>query len=383
MGGLNEGFATFFEKIERQDRLGKDEYLYGIEAELESYLSEAGNRYQRAIVCRDYGAPIDLFDRHLYEKGCLVLHLLRTELGDELFWKGIHEYLRRHAHGIVETNDLMRALEDVSGRSLERFFDAWVYRPGHPIFKVKVSYDDGLLTVGVKQTQKTGETAVFPFELEIEVADKAGKTRRLKKHVDGANDALVVSCHERPQWVGVDLDYRLVGELHGRGPGRSSRRTSSSPHHAAPALARGTAGATPRSRFPRRPGQSSPRPKKPGWCAPKRGGARQDARGPRLGPVRGDEREAPEGAPGGGPRPRRLPDAGGGACSRTARASAIRAFTSWRLRRCACWARHATSVRSPGRAAPSASTRSHGPTWCAPVHWTGFRLSATTRPYPT
>lgn len=212
-GWLNEGFATFFEKIEREDRLGKDEYLYGIEAELESYLSEAGNRYQRAIVCRDYGAPIDLFDRHLYEKGCLVLHLLRAELGDELFWKGIHEYLRRHAHGIVETNDLMRALEDVSGRSLERFFDAWVYRPGHPIFKVKVSYDDGLLTVGVKQTQKAGETAVFPFELEIEVADKAGKTRRLKKHVDGANDALVVSCHERPQWVGVDPDYRLVGEL--------------------------------------------------------------------------------------------------------------------------------------------------------------------------
>jgi aminopeptidase N len=212
-GWLNEGFATFFEQVEREDRLGRDEYLYGIEAELESYRGEATARYQRPIVCRDYGLPIDLFDRHLYEKGCLVLHMLRTDLGDQLFWRGINAYLERHAHGIVETNDLMRALESVSGRSLERFFDAWVYRPGHPVIKAKVSYEDGLLTVGVKQSQKTGETAVFNFDLEIEVADKAGRTRRHKKTITEQNDALVVSCHERPTWVGVDPDLRMVGEV--------------------------------------------------------------------------------------------------------------------------------------------------------------------------
>jgi aminopeptidase N len=212
-GWLNEGFATFFEQIEREDRLGRDEYLYGIEGELASYLAEAGGRYQRPIVCRDYSLPIDLFDRHLYEKGCLVLHLLRTELGDETFWSGIRTYLQRHAHGIVETNDLMRALEEVSGRSLERFFDAWVLRPGHPAVKAKVSYEDGLVTVGVKQTQKAGETAIFSFDLEIEVADKAGRTRRHKKTVSSANDALVVACHERPAWVGVDPELRIVGDV--------------------------------------------------------------------------------------------------------------------------------------------------------------------------
>jgi len=212
-GWLNEGFATFFEQVEREDRLGRDEYLYGIEAELDAYTTEASGRYQRPIVCRDYALPIDLFDRHLYEKGCLVLHMLRTELGDATFWKGVHGYLERHAHGIVETNDLMRALESVSGRSLERFFDAWVYRPGHPVVKVKVSYEDGLLTVGVKQTQKTGETAVFSFDLEVEVADKAGRTRRHKKTVTSEADALVVACHERPAWVGVDPELRIVGEV--------------------------------------------------------------------------------------------------------------------------------------------------------------------------
>ncbi|MBK7579397.1 MAG: HEAT repeat domain-containing protein [Myxococcales bacterium] len=212
-GWLNEGFATFFEQVEREDRLGPDEYLYGIEGERDSYLSEAAGRYQRPIVCRDYSLPIDLFDRHLYEKGCLVLHMLRLELGDALFWRGINTYLTRHAHGVVETNDLMRAFEEVSGRSFERFFDAWVYRPGHPAVKLKVGYDDGLLTVSVKQTQKPGETAVFAFELEIEVADKAGRTQRHTKSVTNDNDALVVSCHERPAWVGVDPELRIVGEV--------------------------------------------------------------------------------------------------------------------------------------------------------------------------
>ena len=68
--------------------------------------------------CQDYDAPLDLFDRHLYEKGGLVLHALRVELGDELFWRGVGSYLTKNARGIVETRDLQRALEDVSGRSL-------------------------------------------------------------------------------------------------------------------------------------------------------------------------------------------------------------------------------------------------------------------------
>ncbi len=212
-GWLNEGFATFFEHVEREDRLGRDEYLYAVEGDLDSYLSEAGGRYERAIVCRDYELPIDLFDRHLYEKGGLVLHMLRTDLGDDLFWKGIRRYLEKHALGVVETNDLQRALEEVSGRSFEQFFDQWVFRPGHPVVKSKVSYEDNLLSVSVKQTQKGTDVATFAFDLEIDVADKSGKVRRHKKSVNGKNDTLVVSLHERPSWVAVDPDLRIAGAV--------------------------------------------------------------------------------------------------------------------------------------------------------------------------
>ena len=210
---LNEGFATFFEHIEREDRVGSDEYDYGIEGDLEAYLDETAGRYMRPIVCRDYEEPIDLFDRHLYEKGALVLHMLRRELGNGLFWEGVQAYLEAHAFGIVETTDLQRALEGVSGRSLERFFDQWIYRPGHPNLKVKISWEAGQLSVHAKQTQKTTETAVFAFPLEIAVADKAGRVRSFRKEVTTANDTLVVACAERPSWVHFDPLLRIAANV--------------------------------------------------------------------------------------------------------------------------------------------------------------------------
>ncbi len=210
---LNEGFATFMEHVEREDRLGRDEYDYGVSSDNDTYLHEASARYSRPIVCRDYAEPIDLFDRHLYEKGGLVLHMLRRELGDQVFWTGVRNYLGAHAYGVVETNDLQRALEAVSGRSLERFFDSWVYRPGHPELKVKVGWDDGLLSISVKQAQKLGDTAEFHFPLEVEIGTHAGGVSRHKKSVTAASDTFVIQLAERPMFVAFDPDLRVVGDL--------------------------------------------------------------------------------------------------------------------------------------------------------------------------
>ncbi|HMJ15222.1 MAG TPA: M1 family aminopeptidase, partial [Polyangiaceae bacterium] len=210
---LNEGFATFFEHVERESRLGKDEYEYGIASDLDAYLREAGGRYARPVVCREYAEPIDLFDRHLYEKGGLVLHMLRRELGDELFWRAVHVYLTRHAGGIVETTDLARAFEEVSGRSFERFFDQWIYRAGHPELKVKVSHENGLLSVHVKQTQNTSHFSVFAFELEIEVADQNGTRERHRKSVTSVSDALILPLEQRPAYVAFDPDLRVTGSV--------------------------------------------------------------------------------------------------------------------------------------------------------------------------
>jgi len=128
---LNEGFATYFEYVWREHTRGRDEADVDLLADLDAYLGEAGT-YQRPIFCRQYEAPIDLFDRHLYEKGGRVLHMLRHELGEDNFWRALLLYGERHARGSVETRDLTRAIEEATGRNLDWFFDQWVDSPGHP-----------------------------------------------------------------------------------------------------------------------------------------------------------------------------------------------------------------------------------------------------------
>jgi len=209
---LNEGFATYFEHVEREDRLGLDEYEHNVTADLNIYLGEARGQYQRAIVCRDYEEPIDLFDRHLYQKGGLVLHMLRRRLGDECFWAGVNAYLEKHRGGIVETNDLMRALEESSGLGLEKFFDQWVYRPGHPDIKVKISWEGEILTVDVEQTQKGHNVAVFelPFEIDVQEGTEVTRHRRL---IDECKSSLVVRLKSRPKSVTIDPRYLIAAPI--------------------------------------------------------------------------------------------------------------------------------------------------------------------------
>ena len=227
---LNEGFATFMEHIDREGHLGRDEYDFGVKGDMEAYLAEAHGRYRRPIVCQDYDAPIDIFDRHLYEKGACVLHMLRRELGDALFFQGVKAYLERHARGVVETRDLRRALEDVSGRSLERFFEQWVYRPGHPELEIKIEHDGQVTTVTVKQAQQTGAghgapggspdttTPIFAFDLALDLAFE-GETRREVRRVDQASQSFSFRVPARPRFVVVDPELCVLAEIKIEAPG--------------------------------------------------------------------------------------------------------------------------------------------------------------------
>jgi aminopeptidase N len=219
-GWLNEGFATFFEHVWREKKLGRDEYELGLKVDLDAYLGEAHGRYRRAIVTQDYDSPLDLFDRHLYEKGGLVLHALRIELGDALFWKGIRGYLASHARGVVETRDLQRAMEEVSGRSLGRFFEQGVYKPGHPEMDVEVSWDKGVLTVATKQTQATTDGVPACFELTLDL--DAGSERQSVR-VTEKQQSFAIPAAQRPPFVVVDPLARIVGEVRVRQPADMQR----------------------------------------------------------------------------------------------------------------------------------------------------------------
>lgn len=223
-GWLNEGWATYMELVWKEEgsdprgdlpyeSFGRDDYDYALKGELDIYLAEDAGRYRRPIVCRDYEQPIDIFDRHLYQKGALVLHVLRRTVGDGPFWRAVNNYLKKHAFGSVETRDFQRALEAESGKSLDRVFDSYVHGSGHPELEVSLEHGDGQLVVSVKQTQKVDEhTKLFDGQLTIDIVHD-GKRRRESVHVRAAKDSFVFNVAERPSHVAIDPEGDLLGTI--------------------------------------------------------------------------------------------------------------------------------------------------------------------------
>jgi len=176
-GWLNEGFATYSEYIWREHHEGRDAADLELEEWADQYFGEDSQRYRRTIATKLYDEPIDIFDHHLYEKGGRVLHMLRNVLGDDAFWKTLAHYLGKHRHGLVESRDLARAVEDATGKVVDWFFSQWVIDgAGHPELDVSIKWDAELhlATVTVEQTQKVeGRTPVFrlPTRMRFRIGD--------------------------------------------------------------------------------------------------------------------------------------------------------------------------------------------------------------------
>jgi len=219
-GWLNESWATFMEAVWWEaDREPVDAIWYRYET-ASDYFEEAGARYRRPIVSYRFREPIDVFDRHLYNKGSCVLWTLRAELGDTAFWAGVKVYLDRHRDQTVHTRHFQRALEDASGRNLDGFFEQWVHSPGHPVVDVLLGREDGLVTVAVKQKQSgdDGVPDIFHFSLRVVLLHADGTERVIDLPVRERERVWALPIDAEIASVRVDPGYRVLGQLAVSGP---------------------------------------------------------------------------------------------------------------------------------------------------------------------
>lgn len=213
---LNESFATYFATLWTEHDLGWDEAVWARHNEANDYLREDA-RYRRSIVNYRYNSPEQMFDGHSYPKGGRVLHMLRGELGEEAFWRGIQRYIQVNQHRTVETADLRIALEEATGQGLGWFFDQWLYHGGHPEFQVSWRWDEAAkqVQVVVKQTQTVDEiTPLFRSSVEIELGGLdqplSRKVTVSKKeetfHFDAPREPAYV-CFDPHDWILKKLDF--------------------------------------------------------------------------------------------------------------------------------------------------------------------------------
>jgi len=212
---LNEGFATYMEALYHERRYGLDEFRQNMDSKARAYFEEDEGRYRRAIVENDYVYADDLFDACTYEKGAWMIHQLRGILGDECFFRGTREYLKRFAYGNAETNDYRRVMEEASGVSLERYFEQSFFRGGHPEFEVEYAWDQarGMAEVAVTQVQQTDELTPV-FELPVDLVFYTGNGRHVRRViVRGQSERYHFELDSEPKIVEFDPEGWALKKL--------------------------------------------------------------------------------------------------------------------------------------------------------------------------
>ncbi len=155
---LNEAFATFMELAACDAyRPDWDRWtLFGLER---SAALETDSLASTRSVEYEVRSPADcegMFEVLTYQKGGALLRMLEQYLGTERFREGVSHYLRTHAYGNTETNDLWDAIEETSGEPVRAMMDSWIWQPGYPLVTATL---EGQHVVLRQQRFTFGETA--------------------------------------------------------------------------------------------------------------------------------------------------------------------------------------------------------------------------------
>jgi aminopeptidase N len=200
---IKEGMASYCEVLWTEEEYGQDAAAYYLLGEARNYLEEDASRYRRPIVTHVYREAIELYDRHLYEKGACVYHMIRTILGDELFDKAIQTFVRDNAHRTVETVDLLRAIEKATGYNLLFLFDQYVYRGGHPDYKVAYTWDgdSNLAKLTISQTQDE----LFDLKIPIAFSFLNSPDQSYTLRIHDKEQSFYLPLAQKPDFVKFDV----------------------------------------------------------------------------------------------------------------------------------------------------------------------------------
>ena len=210
---LSEGFATYFAALWTERSRGDAAFKTEMRNIREVILSDTGAVISRPVIDTIETTLTSLLNRNSYEKGGFVLHMLRSQIGDSAFFRGVREYYTKHKHGNALTADLQAALEKSSGRKLGAFFDQWLRRPGYPELEVTWTPDSASqsLEVAVTQARRFG---AFEFPLRLAVRMSNGQTRRLNISIPAQPETRVMlPVSGVVSAVEVDPDFQLLARI--------------------------------------------------------------------------------------------------------------------------------------------------------------------------
>ncbi|MBC7894117.1 MAG: M1 family metallopeptidase [Cytophagaceae bacterium] len=210
---LSEGFATYFAALWTEHSRGDSAFRVDMQNMRQSVFN-AKITNEKPIIDEGLDDLGRVLNSNVYQKAGFVLHMLRREVGDSAFFRGVRSYYAKYKHGNAMTEDFKREQEAASGTKLDWFFDQWMTRTGVAKPSISWLWDARQRSVILTVTQDAGEP--YRLNMSADVTDVRGTTRRVRFTVPAGRVStmhLPVPLDGSPSRIVFDPDVSLLGTV--------------------------------------------------------------------------------------------------------------------------------------------------------------------------
>lgn len=209
---LNEGFATYLAALVIENLDGVDAFIDDKNSMIDNITSfSTGNLYltetQATNVNRIFSSRLS------YDKGAMVLEMLRFKMGDLAFFQALRNYLAdtNLAYKYALTTDLKSHLETVYGQSLTEFFNDWVYNQGYPTYTITAqNWGSGQARFVVSQSQSDASVSFFEMPVPVRVYGTNGQMQDLVLENTTNNQTFIVNVPFAITAIDFDPDKHII-----------------------------------------------------------------------------------------------------------------------------------------------------------------------------
>ena len=209
---LSEGFATYFSALYLEHAYGRDTLNAVLNQNEKQIFRYAVKHPNGTVIDSTTTNLVDLLNANSYQKGGWVLHMLRHEIGDDAFWRGIRTYYATYRNANARTADFQAEMEKASGKKLNQFFRQWLNQPSFPELVWESRYDAGKrqIVIDVRQIQKSG--VVFAVPLVFSLCDAKGHElqRTPKLTLNQQSQTFAVPSGTKPAQLIIDPDNTIL-----------------------------------------------------------------------------------------------------------------------------------------------------------------------------
>ena len=215
---LNESFATYFQCLYKEYSLGKDEFDYNVFRN-----GNASMLADSVVLRRPIYSPKGL-TVNTYDKGSVVMNMLRYTLGDSTFWKAMNIYITDNQFQNVTTENLLNAVnkartsigrDNIRMASYKWFFDEWVYSAGQPSYSVSYDYNEDTkeMKLNAQQIQRMDSSSVFKIQVPVRIVTRHGTVYNQVITPDETAQTFTFSLDGWPLYVVFNAGNKILSKV--------------------------------------------------------------------------------------------------------------------------------------------------------------------------